>query len=634
MTGGRARGHAVPDAGADASTDADADAIQGVDAPEGPPARRRPQVSAAGVALPALVVAAFLFAAWQRRWTVDDAYINFRVVDQFLAGNGPVYNVGERVEATTSTLWAVILVGVQVVSPFSFEWSTLVVELVLGVAGMVAAMAGALRLADLLHPPAEGGRARVVVPLGAAAYLGAAGSWDWATGGLENARGMAWLGVGFWLVVRLVGRGPVSRRRLLVTAAFVGLGVLVRPDFAPYSAGLALPVIAVAWRRGAGRNGVGRWRPLVAIAAAAAALPLVVQVFRMGYYAQLVPNPLHAKESSHSWWSQGWEYLSEFVGSSWLLVPALLTAAALAATWHTTRTSPGRRDWRLVVVGVEAGAALHVLGIVRAGGDYMHARLLLPAWFALLLPIFAVRLTALAGRWAMAGALALGAWAAVAAVTLRPSQAYDVRALTLLTTYGHPVTADDMLRTMPLGGARGLSGAPGYHLIDGHGDVTRTYRAVDGRSVVSADMLGVFGYVTPLDVWVHDKLALADPVLARVELTHRGRPGHEKVATGPWIAALFVDPAQRVPPGFMAVSPFAAESAGVDVTLDPDRFDDDRAAAAEALGCGELGELVHDTRAPLDAKRFVGNMVDAVRLHGLRFPGDPREARDALCGDG
>jgi hypothetical protein len=41
---------------------------------------------------------------------------------------------------------------------------------------------------------------------------------------------------------------------------------------------------------------------------------------------------------------------------------------------------------------------------------------------------------------------------------------------------------------------------------------------------------------------------------------------------------------------------------------------------------------VHDTRAPLSPQRFLGNVVDAVRLHGLRVPVDPHEARARFCG--
>lgn len=577
----------------------------------------RREVGLATVALPAAVVAAFLFAGWQRRWTVDDAFINFRVVDQVLAGNGPVFNVGERVEATTSTLWAVILLAVEVVSPFGIEWSAVAVSLGLGAAGLVAGMAGALRLAGLLGPPRDG----VVVPIGAAAYLGAAGAWDWATGGLENGLGIGWLGATFWAVVTLVTEGPrAGRRRFLATAALVGLGVLIRPDFVAYSAGFAVPVAAVAWRRARGRG-------LAGAAASALALPVAVQVFRMGYYAQLVPNPVHAKEGGRAWWGQGWEYLAEFAGASWLLVPVGVTLAWVAALWR--HAPPG---WRLVVGGVEAGAALHVLGIVRAGGDYMHARLLLPAWFALLLPICAVRAGALASRYAAAAVVGLGTWLVVAAAVCRPSAAYDVRSQFTRLTTAHPVTAADNLVMFRLGYLDTVADRPGYHVITSEGTVEASYPSAGGRTVVPTEMLGINGYVAPLDVWVHDRLGLADPVVARVALDHRGRPGHEKVLTGPWVAAVFLDPAARVPSRFGAVNPFTAATAGVDATRHPERFAEDRAAAAEVLACGELGELVHDTRAPMDAGRFLGNVVDAVRLHGLRFPVDPREARDELCG--
>ena len=47
-----------------------------------------------------VVVSAALFGwgAWQRRWIADDGLIVLRTVRNLLAGNGPVFNVGERVE--------------------------------------------------------------------------------------------------------------------------------------------------------------------------------------------------------------------------------------------------------------------------------------------------------------------------------------------------------------------------------------------------------------------------------------------------------------------------------------------------------------------------------------------------------
>src|SRR5215204_6026175 len=80
-----------------------------------PPAPGPPPGTAAGLrrwaplvvlALPVVVV---VVGAWVHRWVNEDAFINFRVVDQVLAGHGPVFNDGERVEAFTSPIWLAVL---------------------------------------------------------------------------------------------------------------------------------------------------------------------------------------------------------------------------------------------------------------------------------------------------------------------------------------------------------------------------------------------------------------------------------------------------------------------------------------------------------------------------------------------
>jgi arabinofuranosyltransferase len=60
--------------------------------------------------LSVLVVAGlFGWGAWQRRWIADDGLIVLRTVRNLLAGNGPVFNAGERVEANTSTVWSYLV---------------------------------------------------------------------------------------------------------------------------------------------------------------------------------------------------------------------------------------------------------------------------------------------------------------------------------------------------------------------------------------------------------------------------------------------------------------------------------------------------------------------------------------------
>ena len=73
-----------------------------------------------------VLVAAGLFGwgAWQRRWIADDGLIVLRTVRNLMAGNGPVFNAGERVEANTSTVWTYSDVPRQAGSAARFAWST------------------------------------------------------------------------------------------------------------------------------------------------------------------------------------------------------------------------------------------------------------------------------------------------------------------------------------------------------------------------------------------------------------------------------------------------------------------------------------------------------------------------------
>jgi arabinofuranosyltransferase len=614
-------------------------------------ARRWP----AATALPCLVVATYLVAGWQRRWSSDDAFINYRVVKQVLAGNGPVYNIGERVEVATSTSWLAVLTVADAVSPVSIEWTAVALALAFGAAGVAMGMVGALRLARLRRPDAAG----VVVPVGAMTYLGVAGAWDWATGGLENGLGLAWIGGCFLAVTTLVPLDEPSRRRLAATAVLVGSGILVRPDFAALSLGMSVPVLVVAHRRGG-------WRRVASTTAVALAAPLAVQILRMGYYGQLFPNTLYAKEGASSWWGQGLRYLEDFAGTYALVVPVALVAAWLVVMWRHSPAVGRVADWRLVVASVEVAGVLHLVGILRVGGDYMHARLLLPSWFTLLLPLFAVYGSELRLRATRAATALLLLWAVTAAVALRAplgslTSAWAESELAERgieppegDVDGEPgVTDQRAYRIAETGTLHPVGAGPAPRGVDWYADRPvmgwfdpETFRPQDGdgipvrpdwgRSVVTEGAIGVTGYLAPLDVHVYDSLGLAEPIGARVQLDHRGTPGHEKTLTPAWIAARYipadvaVDDPGALEPGPEFLPPFHV---GVDFfgLSDDTTFASDRAAAAQALDCGELRELADNARAPLTFGRFLGNVVDAVRLNGFRFPLDATAARDQVC---
>jgi hypothetical protein len=44
-------------------------------------------------------------------WVAEDAFINFRVAKNFLAGSGLTWNPGERVQVFTSALWMILTIA-------------------------------------------------------------------------------------------------------------------------------------------------------------------------------------------------------------------------------------------------------------------------------------------------------------------------------------------------------------------------------------------------------------------------------------------------------------------------------------------------------------------------------------------
>ena len=120
----------------------------------------------------------------------------------------------------------------------------------------------------------------------------------------------------------------------------------------------------------------------------------------MGYYGALSPNTAIAKEAFLVNWEQGRCYLSNFVGTYRLRLPLLhfcccacgSGAVRVALRAHAQDAPRSHEHWRAQIAWARVLLApatlglLHALYVVRMGGDYMHARMFLPATFAALLP--------------------------------------------------------------------------------------------------------------------------------------------------------------------------------------------------------------------------------------------------------
>jgi len=171
-----------------------------------------------------LVIVVFAALAYQRRWVSDDGTIVVREVRQILAGMGPNYNPFQRDEVDTSPLWTWLLAGFAFIRGGDIAVDAVALGLVCSVAGMALALAGSM------HFQRQRGTTGVLAPIGALVPLAIGGFWDFATSGLETGLSLLWLGLTWWLIVAVDERS--GRGRLITTAVVIGLGALVRPDFA------------------------------------------------------------------------------------------------------------------------------------------------------------------------------------------------------------------------------------------------------------------------------------------------------------------------------------------------------------------------------------------------------------------
>ena len=539
----------------------------------------------------------FAIGAWQRRWIADDGLIVLRTVRNLLAGNGPVFNAGERVEANTSTVWTYLnWFWAWVTGAEQTEYVVLWLALVLSVSALPLAMYGTARL---YGRRAMGPGITLLAPLGAVIYIVIPPARDFATSGLENGLTIFWVAA-LWCQFLAWGRrdqadgSARSRTAFLILSFTAGLAPLIRPEMAVLG-GLVLLAMFVT------RIG---WRMRVAMVVVAGALPVGYQIFRMGYYAVLVPNPAIAKDASGAKWDQGFAYLGNLFGPYTLLLPVIVAIVAgilLAVTALTGRRVDGaagaddtalddeqlpaaqraRRAWGglvdrlqsqsgVVTVVVVAGLILGLYWL-RQGGDFMHGRVLLSPIFVLLLPVMVIPVTVptslktKGSRYRLgAGLLLLGGvvttvwWGAAVNQTVLPNAGMDIgrdgivdERRFYVTNMGNenPVTARDYLeyprmRAMVEKIHEAESKGGGIILPSANYDewyispLPKTMPpGVPRQTTVFFLNLGMTSMNAPLDVRVVDQMGLAYPLAAHTPRLTDGRIGHDKRLPSTWVVA-------------------------------------------------------------------------------------------------
>jgi hypothetical protein len=314
------------------------------------------------VALAALVG----FAAYQVHsfWEngIDDAYITYRYADNLRAGNGLVFNAGERVEGTSSFLLTFVLAVVLALGGEPHLWAKL-----LGGASFCGLVIATYVLGRHLYR----GHGRQTLSLGAAALVAAATPLAfYSTGGLETD---LYALVLMWAVTLQIRKTPGW-------PYLWGVVAMTRPE------GMAFAVlcIGIEWvselveERSlyrASRRAAGHLVRFLAVFGP-------VLIFRVAYYGELLPNSVIAKSGfleahrgtslvawvKYLWAGPGAALFRRFLG---VWGPLLLVLAPIGIVL------PGRRRPAALLAGIIAGT---YAVCVWDEGDWMgRYRLLTPA---------------------------------------------------------------------------------------------------------------------------------------------------------------------------------------------------------------------------------------------------------------
>jgi arabinofuranosyltransferase len=269
--------------------------------------------------------------------------------------------------------------------------------------------------------------------------------------------------------------------------------------------------------------------------------------------------------------------------------------------------------------------------VVHLGGDYMHARLLLPAFFAVCLPVF-VSSTQLRSVAAVP-VLGILVWAVVCAGWLRyipPPGSLNPQVIFIsnernswitATKNAHPITANDY-RSALSGEAGAVLQRLARQVPDGQQTllvVSNPYAPISAAAkaparsplpftlAVDVPAIGVIGYLAGPDVYIFDDFSLANPIGSHTIITTHARPGHEKSIGPVWMVARF-----GLPSGPSSSQPVSD--------------------ARQALTCAPLSSYLHAITAPLSFSQAVANFAHSFSYTSMSFSADPTQAVRQLCG--
>ncbi len=434
----------------------------------------------------ALALVALILLAWSNRFIQDDAFISFRYADNFARGRGLVWNEGERVEGYTNFLWTLLIS-----LPLRFGYDPIKFSYALGLACFALSLIFTLALAQtLLRSKAHA--------LLSVALLGTNYTFSsYATGGMETQMQACLFAVTVWLLFRCINKSVWSVGAMLCLSMLLALAVLTRPDSILLVV-VVLPV-AIFFLFNAERNASQK---IIRVGALIVPFALIVGAWlrwKISYYGDVLPNTYYVKLGSKTSLRYGFMYVCSFFASYWLVLFPLLFLIAAPKLFKKSN---------LALLFISIFIALWFAYTIKAGGDFMEFRFLVPV-----LPLLFVLIV----------------WTMMTCIESRTLQASLV-AMILLGSLNHALTFEAVLFPKGIESIEEL----GAHLDSpltnwaGVGKLFGEAFADDPHVTIAVAPAGAIPYYSRLQTI--DILGLNDKWIARNGDFFGTRPGHQRIA--------------------------------------------------------------------------------------------------------
>ncbi len=433
----------------------------------------------------AATIAAFTYVFLANSWIGDDAFITFRVVDNFVNGYGLTFNPDERVQAYTHPLWMLLLSAAYAITSDLF-YTTLALSYVLcvGALAVVGRFLGSVWRTAIF----------VGLLFSSKAFI------DYTSSGLEYPLSFALLCVFYTRFLRLWPSAvAVSPADLMVFGGLASLAFLNRSDsILLYTAPLAY-LVWTNWP-------VYRMRLAMYLGIAMAPV-LLWLVFSFVYYGFPFPNTYYAKVATgiprNLQWQQGLAYVANSIN---------FDPFTLGLVGVTSAVAIRRRS--LPEVAAVASALLYVLYTVSVGGDFMSGRFFsMP--FLVCAVVFTSGLRSVeVGAAVGASVVAYNLLAPLAPIKTRadyPDGAWVWRLQNgIKDERGHYHRISNVLFYAP------------FRALPDHQWYREGLSFRNGAETVAVQgSIGFFGFTAGPARYVIDRNALADPLLARLPVSER-----------------------------------------------------------------------------------------------------------------